>query len=117
MRVCVCACVRVCARARVCVCVCVCVCVRSAGRWPSQGFGFGGTGRKSNNRKFEAYGEAFGNGDVVGCFLDRDAGEVSFRSVSASVPAAPACSCALNLSLRCAAQQEREGVGRCLQHR
>ena len=35
------------------------------------GFGFGGTGKKSNAGKFEAYGEPFGKGDVIGCFIDR----------------------------------------------
>ncbi|CAD7927747.1 unnamed protein product [Amoebophrya sp. A25] len=34
-------------------------------------FGYGGTGKKSWNRKFEDYGETFQSGDVVGCFLDR----------------------------------------------
>lgn len=34
------------------------------------GFGFGGTGCKSNGGMFEPYGEAFSAGDVVGCFLE-----------------------------------------------
>jgi ATP-dependent RNA helicase DDX1 len=41
-------------------------------------FGFGGTGKRSHARKFEDYGEPFGAGDVVGCLLDADAGEISF---------------------------------------
>ena len=42
------------------------------------GFGFGGTGKKSNDRKFDTYGEAFGKGDVIGCYADiRDAGDAS----------------------------------------
>ena len=32
----------------------------------AQGFGFGGTGKKSNSRKFEDYGRAYGKGDVIG---------------------------------------------------
>ena len=37
------------------------------------GWGFGGTGKKSNNRNFEDYGTTFGDrGDVVGCLLDLD---------------------------------------------
>jgi len=35
-------------------------------------FGFGGTGKKSYNRQFDTYGEAFGKNDVIGCFLDLD---------------------------------------------
>lgn len=43
-----------------------------------QGFGFGGTGKKSNARQFDSYGEPFGLSDVVGCFLDLDAHEIYF---------------------------------------
>ena len=43
----------------------------------AQGFGFGGTGKKSHNRQFDIYGESFGLGDVIGCCLDLDDGEVS----------------------------------------
>lgn len=42
------------------------------------GFGFGGTGKKSNNRQFDDYGEAFGKSDVIGCLLDLQRLEVSF---------------------------------------
>lgn len=42
------------------------------------GFGFGGTGKKSNNKQFDNYGEAFGMHDVIGCYLDLDAGQVKF---------------------------------------
>lgn len=42
------------------------------------GFGFGGTGKKSNNRQFDDYGEAFGMHDVIGCFLDFAKMEISF---------------------------------------
>lgn len=41
-------------------------------------FGFGGTGKKSNNRQFDDYGEAFGIHDVIGCLLDLNSGEISF---------------------------------------
>nr|CAJ20483.1 ATP-dependent RNA helicase, putative [Toxoplasma gondii RH] len=44
-------------------------------------FGYGGTGKKSWNGRFEDYGVQFGAGDVVGCLLDRsnpDRGTVSF---------------------------------------
>lgn len=36
------------------------------------GFGFGGTGKKSNARQFDDYGESFGMGDVIGSYLDLD---------------------------------------------
>jgi ATP-dependent RNA helicase DDX1 len=39
------------------------------------GYGFGGTGKKSNNRSFEAYGEEFASGDVIGCCLDHSAAD------------------------------------------
>ncbi|KAF5296130.1 hypothetical protein FQR65_LT10300 [Abscondita terminalis] len=42
------------------------------------GFGFGGTGKKSNNRQFDDYGEAFGKSDVISCLIDSDKGEVRF---------------------------------------
>ncbi|XP_001352892.3 ATP-dependent RNA helicase Ddx1 [Drosophila pseudoobscura] len=42
------------------------------------GFGFGGTGKKSNNRQFDDYGEAFGKADVIGCLLDLQRLEMSF---------------------------------------
>lgn len=41
-------------------------------------FGFGGTGKKSNNRQFDDYGEAFGIQDVIGSMLDLESGEISF---------------------------------------
>ena len=34
------------------------------------GLGFGGTGMKSQGGKFDPYGESFGQGDVIGCFLE-----------------------------------------------
>jgi len=43
-----------------------------------QGFGFGGTGKKSHQRQFDAYGEEYGLHDVIGCLLDCEAGTISF---------------------------------------
>lgn len=42
------------------------------------GFGFGGTGKKSNNKNFDTYGEPFGKSDVIGCCLDLDNSEITF---------------------------------------
>lgn len=42
------------------------------------GYGFGGTGKKSNNKNFDSYGEPFGMNDTIGCYLDLDNSEVSF---------------------------------------
>lgn len=42
------------------------------------GFGFGGTGKKSNNKQFDDYGEAFGMHDVIGCYLNLDDWTVAF---------------------------------------
>ncbi|RWS29841.1 ATP-dependent RNA helicase DDX1-like protein [Leptotrombidium deliense] len=43
------------------------------------GWGFGGTGKKSNSKNFENYGVAFGDrGDVIGNLLDLDAGTISW---------------------------------------
>lgn len=36
------------------------------------GFGFGGTGKKSNGRQFDNYGEPYGKGDTIGCLIDLD---------------------------------------------
>jgi ATP-dependent RNA helicase DDX1 len=36
----------------------------------AHGFGYGGTGMKSFMNTFEAYGEPYGEGDVIGCLLD-----------------------------------------------
>ena len=41
-------------------------------------FGFGGTGKKSNNKNFDDYGEAFGKSDVIGCCLDLDQFQIFF---------------------------------------
>uniref|UniRef100_A0A6I8P6L3 Heteroous nuclear ribonucleoprotein U like 1 n=1 Tax=Ornithorhynchus anatinus TaxID=9258 RepID=A0A6I8P6L3_ORNAN len=44
-------------------------------------YGYGGTGKKSTNCKFENYGETFAENDVIGCFVDFECGndvEMSF---------------------------------------
>lgn len=41
-------------------------------------YGFGGTGKKSNNRQFDDYGEAYGKNDIITCLLDLNNMEVSF---------------------------------------
>lgn len=42
------------------------------------GYGYGGTAKKSNNKQFDSYGELYGKGDVIGCYLDLSAGEIAF---------------------------------------
>jgi ATP-dependent RNA helicase DDX1 len=42
------------------------------------GFGYGGTGKKSYNKKFEDYGKPYKLGDTVQCYLDADEGVVFF---------------------------------------
>ena len=43
------------------------------------GYGFGGTGKKSNNRQFDDYGGgSFGKSDVIGCYLDLDNMEIAY---------------------------------------
>lgn len=42
------------------------------------GFGYGSTGNKSHARQFDAYGEPYAKGDVVGCLLDARAGTLAF---------------------------------------
>jgi len=42
------------------------------------GFGFGGTGKKSNNKQFDSYGRAFGKEEVIGCYLDLDSLEIYY---------------------------------------
>ncbi|XP_064640088.1 ATP-dependent RNA helicase DDX1-like isoform X2 [Lineus longissimus] len=37
-----------------------------------EGFGFGGTGKKSFGKQFDTYGEAYGINDTIGCYLDLD---------------------------------------------
>lgn len=61
------------------------------------GYGFGGTGAKSNNKNFEPYGESFGLHDVIGCTLNwagRHGAEMSFskngRDLGVAFALAPA---------------------------
>ncbi|CAL8141912.1 unnamed protein product [Orchesella dallaii] len=49
------------------------------------GFGFGGTGKKSNNKQFDNYGESFGKSDVIGCCLDLDNSEIRFLKNSSDL--------------------------------
>jgi ATP-dependent RNA helicase DDX1 len=42
------------------------------------GYGFGGTGKKSNSKQFNDYGEPFGKSDVITCLLNLDNGEIKF---------------------------------------
>ena len=42
------------------------------------GFGFGGTGKKSNKSNFADYGESFGLNDVIGCSLDMKSKTISY---------------------------------------
>ena len=42
------------------------------------GYGYGGTGKKSNNRQFDSYGGPFGKGDFIGCYLDLDNWEIAY---------------------------------------
>lgn len=42
------------------------------------GYGYGGTGKKSNKRQFDDYGGPFGKGDVIGCYLDLENMEISY---------------------------------------
>ena len=44
----------------------------------SESWGWGGTGKKSHNGKYETYGTPFSVGDVVGCILDIDDLSISF---------------------------------------
>ncbi|XP_077297561.1 ATP-dependent RNA helicase Ddx1 [Arctopsyche grandis] len=42
------------------------------------GYGFGGTGKKSNNKQFDDFGEPFGMHDVIGCLLNLNSGEIKY---------------------------------------
>ncbi|CAK0881498.1 unnamed protein product [Prorocentrum cordatum] len=50
---------------------------RAVGSEPGS-FGFGGSGKKSCANRFADYGRSFGQGDVVGCLLNRDQRFVAF---------------------------------------
>eukprot|EP01119_Soliformovum_irregulare_P021493 TRINITY_DN7167_c0_g1_i1.p1 TRINITY_DN7167_c0_g1~~TRINITY_DN7167_c0_g1_i1.p1 ORF type:complete len:648 (-),score=201.49 TRINITY_DN7167_c0_g1_i1:46-1989(-) len=42
------------------------------------GFGYGGFGKRGHNRKFEDYGEPYGKGDTIGCYLDRTGNTIHY---------------------------------------
>ena len=42
-------------------------------------FGYGGTGKISDNCKFQSYGKTFGVGDVIGCYLDMNTDPVIIK--------------------------------------
>ncbi|KAE9552783.1 hypothetical protein FO519_004000 [Halicephalobus sp. NKZ332] len=52
------------------------------------GFGFGGTGKKSNANNFDDYGESFTLGDVIGCYLNLDKGAIHFSKNGVEFPTA-----------------------------
>ncbi|PAA53121.1 hypothetical protein BOX15_Mlig022248g3, partial [Macrostomum lignano] len=43
-----------------------------------EGYGYGGTGKKSHHKQFDTYGESFILSDTIGCFIDLDKGEIAF---------------------------------------
>jgi ATP-dependent RNA helicase DDX1 len=43
-----------------------------------EGFGFGGTGKKSNARNFKDYGRPYAKGDIIGCYIDCDIGTIEY---------------------------------------
>lgn len=44
----------------------------------ANGFGYGGTGKKSNKKQFDNYGTSFTLNDTIGCMLDLDSGTIAF---------------------------------------
>lgn len=54
----------------------------------ADGFGFGGTGKKSNSGNFDDYGESFTLGDVIGCYLNLDKGSIHFSKNGIEFPTA-----------------------------
>ncbi|KAI0980716.1 hypothetical protein GJ496_005693 [Pomphorhynchus laevis] len=42
----------------------------------ADGFGFGGTGKKSFKKQFDSYGEPFTMGDTIGCYIDLSKGNI-----------------------------------------
>ena len=49
------------------------------------GFGYGGTGKKSNSKQFDDYGQSFGLGDLIGCYIDLSSGEISYSKNGADL--------------------------------
>ncbi|KAF8365592.1 hypothetical protein PRIPAC_83421, partial [Pristionchus pacificus] len=44
----------------------------------NESWGFGGTGKRSHNRRFDDYGQSFTMGDTLGCLLDLDEKTISW---------------------------------------
>ena len=44
----------------------------------ANGFGYGGTARKSNSNTFVEYGQPYSEGDCVGCYIDLAANQIGF---------------------------------------
>uniref|UniRef100_A0A0N4ZMX2 ATP-dependent RNA helicase n=1 Tax=Parastrongyloides trichosuri TaxID=131310 RepID=A0A0N4ZMX2_PARTI len=42
------------------------------------GFGYGATAMKSNNKRFDEYGEKYKSGDYIGCYINLDGKEIKF---------------------------------------
>uniref|UniRef100_A0A5S6QP29 ATP-dependent RNA helicase n=1 Tax=Trichuris muris TaxID=70415 RepID=A0A5S6QP29_TRIMR len=53
-----------------------------------EGFGYGGTGKKSHQNQFDDYGESFGLNDTIGCLLDLEKMRVLFSRNGKLFPAA-----------------------------
>nr|XP_029731996.1 ATP-dependent RNA helicase Ddx1 [Aedes albopictus] len=43
------------------------------------GYGYGGMGQKSHRKQFRTYGGKYGQSDVIGCLLDLDNSQISFK--------------------------------------
>ncbi|GMR53429.1 hypothetical protein PMAYCL1PPCAC_23624, partial [Pristionchus mayeri] len=54
----------------------------------NESWGFGGTGKKSHNRRFDDYGESFTMGDTLGCLLDLEERTISWSKNGLVFPAA-----------------------------
>lgn len=48
-------------------------------------YGYGGTGKKSHDRKFVEYGQPYGQGDTIGCLLDLEKKTISFTKNGADL--------------------------------
>jgi ATP-dependent RNA helicase DDX1 len=44
----------------------------------NQGFGYGGTGKKSFEKQFDDYGETYGINDIIGSLIDLDQMKIQF---------------------------------------
>lgn len=63
-------------------------------------FGYGSTGKKSNKKKYEDFGEPFEAGDIIGCMLDREKQAVSFAKNGKQ----------LGVAFRISEEVEKEGL-------